>query len=413
MQCRNCTVHKQPRLDDNRPIDACKFLASELKTFTLAVSRYAHWRVPAPPLSRETTTPPEGQSAPVPPPRQIANSTPKRTKATVHDVAKRAGVSIATVSRALNTPSSVRVELREAVAKAAKELGYTANSVGKALRRRRSQVIGTMLPRLADPLFSLVASGVQEALVEHNYVGFLQICGFDNRHLYAHAQNLIEKGAEGLIAFGRVDDESVLELAAKQNIPILTVYSYHAESAIPTIGIDNYAAARQLTDLLLQLGHTRLAMMSGRLAGNDRQQSRTQAFGDCLREQGLEPVIEHVDIEHERANGAAALQRLISRRLDLTALLCTRDVIAFSAIAECRRMGIKIPDQLSLTGFDDVEYASLLDPPLTSVTVPAIEMGRHAASTLIRHLEIGEAMNSACYDTEVILRRSTARPPKT
>ncbi|MCF3934800.1 LacI family DNA-binding transcriptional regulator [Acuticoccus sp. M5D2P5] len=344
------------------------------------------------------------------PSRPTDNSTPKRTKATVHDVAKRAGVSIATVSRALNTPDAVRPELREEVLKAAKALGYTTNSVGKALRRRRSQVIGTLLPRLADPLFSLVASGVQDALVEHDYVGFLEISGFDNRNLYTHAHKLIQKGAEGLIVFGRIDDDDLLDLVTKQNIPTLTVYSYLAASEIPMIGIDNYAATRQLTELLLDLGHTRIAMISGPLAGNDRQQSRTQAFQDCLHERGLEPLIEHVDVEHERANGAAALQRLISRRSDLTALLCNRDVIAFSAIAECRRMGLSVPDDLSLTGFDDVEYASLLDPPLTSLSVPAIEMGRHAATTIIRHLESGDAMHSACYDTEVILRRSTARP---
>ncbi|WP_170134900.1 LacI family DNA-binding transcriptional regulator [Acuticoccus kandeliae] len=335
----------------------------------------------------------------------------KRGKATVHDVAKRAGVSIATVSRALNTPDAVRAELREEVLRAAKDLGYTANSVGKALRRRRSQVIGTLLPRLADPLFSLVASGIQDALVEHNYVGFLQTCGFDNRALYAHGRALVEKGAEGLIVFGRIDDEDLLDFAAKQNIPLVTVYSYDQASTVPTIGIDNYAATRQLTDLLLQLGHTKIAMISGPLAGNDRQQSRTKAFEDCLAEHGLDALVEQVDVEHERANGAVALQRLMSLRPDLTALLCNRDVIAFSAIAECRRLGLKVPEDLSLTGFDDVEYASLLDPPLTSVAVPAIEMGRHAAATIIRHLETGEAMHSAHYETEVILRRSTTRPP--
>lgn len=123
-------------------------------------------------------------------------STPLRSRPTVFDLARHAGVSTATVSRALNRPDTVRENLRLRVESSVAELGYVTSSVGKALRKQRTRIIGTLLPKLDDPLFSVFASGVQSALVDAGYVGFIQPVGFDNRKLTAHARTMIENGAE-------------------------------------------------------------------------------------------------------------------------------------------------------------------------------------------------------------------------
>ncbi|WP_082658137.1 substrate-binding domain-containing protein [Paracoccus sp. MKU1] len=337
----------------------------------------------------------------------------RRIRPTIHDVAKAAGVSIATVSRALNSPDSVRKELRERVVAAADSMDYMADSVGKALRRQRTQIISTMLPRLADPLFSAVASAIQETLEENGYLGFVQTSGFDNTNLFDRAKRLIEHGTEGLIIFGRIDDQRLLDYCRAHQLPLLSAYSYFEKAEVPTIGFDNYLATRQLVEMLHTLGHSRIAMISGSDKGNDRQQSRIRAFRDINAELGQEPVIEFTHMDFDMADGGAALRRIMENHPETTALVCNRCVIAFSVMVEARRLGIAVPEHLSLTGFDDIDYAALFDPSLTTVAVPSEKIGRAAAKAMIAHLETGAPLGSRRFETEVILRRSVARPRAT
>lgn len=336
----------------------------------------------------------------------------KRVRVTVHDVAQAANVSIATVSRALNAPESVRLELRERVLKAAATLNYSTDSVGKALRLQRTHIVATMLPRLDDPLFSLIASGIQETLTSKDYIGFVQTTGFDNRRLYQHARRMIDSGAEGLIVFGEIEDPQLLDFAATTNFPIISAYSFNEASPIPTIGFDNRRATQQLITLLLQLGHDHIAMISGPPEGNDRQRLRMEAFRDTLTEHGLKVVIEIIDMTFEVPDGASALRKIRAEHPEVTALVCNRDAMAFSVLSECKRQGIAVPSQLSVTGFDDIDYATLIDPPLTTVAVPAVEIATSAAQSLIRWLDKGVRPGHLRFETEVILRGSAGRPQK-
>ncbi len=342
--------------------------------------------------------------------KSAKGTTPLRARPTVFDLARHAGVSTATVSRALNKPDTVRESLRLRVENSVAELGYVTSSVGKALRKQRTRIIGTLLPKLDDPLFSIFASGVQSALVEAGYVGFIQPVGFDNRKLTAHARTMIENGAEGIIVFGRIDDPELFHLQQAQHFPLVSAYSYTEDSRVPCIGIDNYRATRQLIDLLLQLGHRRIAMLAGPTDGNDRQQTRIAALTDAMREHDLPLIIENVDLSSQMADAAASLRRLLGGENKVSAILCSRDVLAFRAMAECNRMGIRVPEDLSLTGFDDLDYAELLFPPLTTLAVPAVEIGRHAARQVIAHLDENRPISSYRFDTAVMLRQSVGRP---
>ncbi|MFO1091321.1 MAG: substrate-binding domain-containing protein [Hyphomicrobiales bacterium] len=341
---------------------------------------------------------------------QDANNTSGIRRATVHDVAQRAEVSIATVSRALNTPQMVRPEVRDRIFKAAAELDYTANSIGKALRRRRTQIIGTLVPALNDPLFSEVANGVQQALAQDGYVGFLQTSGFDNRRLFEQAKHMIDGGAEGLLVFGRIDDQRLLDHAAQRGFPLLSIYSYDRTSTVPAVGIDNARATQQLIDVLRELGHRQIAMISGDTDGNDRQAARAAAYGERMTELGSPIALEVLKTGDELSGSVAALHRLLEHHDETTAIICNRDNIAFAVLSECRRLGIEVPEKLSVTGFDDLSFAPLLDPSLTAVSVPAEQIGRLAAKAMMSFLENGEPLTSVCLDTEVVVRGSTARP---
>ncbi|MCT4371614.1 LacI family DNA-binding transcriptional regulator [Yangia mangrovi] len=343
---------------------------------------------------------------------KAAATTPKtpRSKANIHDVAKAAGVSIATVSRVLNKNKTVRSDMQERVMAAARSLGYTANSVGQALRTQRTHVIGTMLPKIDDPIFSIIGAGVQETLLARGYVGFMQTIGFDNRDLFDHAMSMIEKGAEGLIVVGQVQDERLLTYCQEFSFPIVSVYSYTESGALPSVGFDNYEAARQLLDMLAQFGHRKICMIAGTTDGNDRQARRVDAYNAFMAELGEEPIVETLDMTRDYATGASALRRILSRRPDVTAVLCNRDEIAFSVLAECRRRRIRVPEDLSVTGFDDLEHAALFNPSVTTAAVPARKMAEHAAEAIMNLLDSGSAIESARYETEVILRESTSRP---
>lgn len=329
---------------------------------------------------------------------------------TVFDVARLAEVSIATVSRVLNDAPNVNAAMKARVLQAANTLGYATNSAGKALRKRRTQTIATIVPKLDNAIFSEATNSIQEVLMEQDYVGYVQTVGFDNSDLYGYARHFIDRGAEGLIVFGRIDDEKLIEFAKSSQFPIVQAYSYLPDNPLPSVGIDNYSATRQLLQLMLQLGHTKIAMICRPLAGNDRQQSRAASFTERMQEQGLTPVLQYVGPNQTLPDGSAGLRALMAEHPETTAVLCNSESIAFGVLAECRKLGLRVPQDLSVCGFDDVSFAPLLDPPLTTLSIPVADIGRQAALSLLANIESGQKIHSTVFDTSLIVRASTDRP---
>ncbi|ASW09888.1 LacI family DNA-binding transcriptional regulator [Rhizobium sp. 11515TR] len=332
-------------------------------------------------------------------------------RATIHDVAKVANVSIATVSRVLNKPENVNRDMYKRVMDAAAQLGYTTNSAGKALKMARTRTIGTLLPRLDDPIFSEIAHGVQEVLFAHDYVGFLQTSGYDNSKIFDAVFRLLNRGAEGLLVFGRIDDKKLLEFIEKNHVPILQIYSYLEGNPIPSVGIDNYASSRKIAQLMLQLGHREIALISGPTKGNDRQQSRLKAYEDIMEANGLKTTVQVVQPGYTINDAGQAFRRILQENPKVTSVMCNTDLLACGVLAECRKMGIDVPSDISVSGFEDVSFAALLYQPLTTLSVPSGDMGRYAARALIANLEEGQNLTSMQFDTSLIMRDSIARAP--
>jgi LacI family transcriptional regulator len=173
---------------------------------------------------------------------------------TVFEVAKLANVSIATVSRALNTPDAVREELRQRVIEAANKLGYRSNPAAKALRERRTKIIAIVVPTLDDEAFSRMVNGLQSVFSSNGYAAFVQVAGFDNTKIHDTVRGLFDRGAEALAIVGRIYDRKLLKLLSERRIPTVTMYSRLDDDAIPSIGIDNVRATDKLVDHLLSLG---------------------------------------------------------------------------------------------------------------------------------------------------------------
>jgi LacI family transcriptional regulator len=334
-------------------------------------------------------------------------------KVKIEDVAREAAVSAATVSRVLNHPEIVRPELRDKVARAIANLSYTRDSAARALKSGRMRTIGAIVPTLGLGIFAEGVEALQNRLSESGYTLFIANSQYDQRRELQEMQSLIERGIDGIVLVGGSHGPELRALLRQANVPVITTYVSKAQGGIPAIGIDNQRATRELTQYLLRLGHVRFGTVANVPPSNDRSRARLEGIQKALAEAGirLQPT-QIVRADHSLAQGRSALRQLMNDHPDITAIICTTDTLAIGAMAEARKMGWNVPQDLSITGFDDVELSAQVDPPLTTISIPAAEIGRGAADYLINAIAGMPIPKSVQLPHRLIMRGSTA-PPRT
>lgn len=332
---------------------------------------------------------------------------------TIVDVAARAGVSISTVSRALAGSTRVRAELASRVRVAAAELGYVPDRRGRALVQRRSASIGAIVPTIDNPIFARAINALQLRLDTAGYRLLLATTEYDPAREVACVQAFIEHGVDGLVLVGALHDARIAPLVATRALPVVNTWTTDASGALAGIGFDNRDAMRRMTAHLVDLGHRRLAMIAGATGGNDRASARIAGFRDALAARGIEPSA-IVERPYAVPEGRAAARALLERPDRPTAIACGNDILAFGALAEAQAMGIAVPAALSVTGFDDLELASHVVPPLTTMRVPAAQMGRLAADHLLARFAGRDGSGVVALEAELIVRGSSgpAPPPR-
>jgi LacI family transcriptional regulator len=342
-------------------------------------------------------------------------STKRRVNARVkiEDVARQAAVSAATVSRVLNHPEIVRPELRDKVTRAITELSYTRDSAARALKSGRMRTIGAIVPTLGLGIFAEGVEALQNRLSESGYTLFIANSQYDQRRELQELQSLIERGIDGVVLVGASHAPELRTLVQQAGVPVITTYVSKALGGIPAIGIDNRRATRELTQYLISLGHVRFGAIANVPPSNDRSRARLDGIQKALSDAGirLEPT-QVIRADFSLAQGRSALRQLMSNHPDITAVICTTDTLAIGAMAEARKLGLEIPRQLSITGFDDVEIAAQVDPALTTISVPAAEIGRGAADYMINAIAGLPIPRSVQLPYRLIMRGSTA-PPRT
>ena len=343
-------------------------------------------------------------------------STKRRANARVkiEDVARQAAVSAATVSRVLNHPQIVRPELRDKVTRAITELSYTRDSAARALKSGRMRTIGAIVPTLGLGIFAEGVEALQNRLSESGYTLFIANSQYDQRRELQELQSLIERGIDGIVLVGASQAPELRTLVQQAGVPVITTYVSKAQGGIPAIGIDNHRATRELTQYLLSLGHVRFGAIANVPPSNDRSRARLDGIQKTLADAGirLKPT-QVVRADLSLAQGRSALRQLISDHPDTTAVICTTDTLAIGAMAEARKLGLDIPRKLSITGFDDVEIAAQVDPPLTTISIPVAEIGRGAADYLINAIAGLPIPKSVQLPYRLIMRGSTAPPRAT
>jgi LacI family transcriptional regulator len=331
----------------------------------------------------------------------------------LEDVARLAGVSTASVSRALNAPDLVSVELRDRIAQAVQELQWVPNGIAKALASLRTRTVGVMIPTLSHQNFATLIEALQHRLGAAQYTLLLCCVEASADLRLQQARKLVEQGVECLVLVGEAQPPALFELLASRRVPYVITYTSGRTGAHTCIGFDNYAAAARITQHLLDLGHRNFGMVAHDGRDNDRIQQRIEGVRDTLARAGIAIRPQHlvqVDSRHIASGREGMRQILADGELRPTALICTNDYIATGAIIEAKVLNLAIPQDLSIVGFDDTDMSMHLDPPLTTIRVPSRRMGEEIAAYIIARLESGSANPPPPLDAELVVRGSTAPP---
>jgi LacI family transcriptional regulator, galactose operon repressor len=337
---------------------------------------------------------------------------PMRPQVVMRDVALLAGVSTATVSRALNEPARVSRRMRARVEDAVRELGYIRHGAARALSMRRSHAIGAIIPTVDNATRAGKVAALQKRCRERGYNLVLALSEYDLHIELQQCRNLVEAGIDGLMLEGGIHDRELYELLEKRGIAVVNTSIYDRHSPHPNIGFDNRDVARRLAEHLLDLGHREIAMIAGPTADNDRAGGRVAGVRDALKARGLDlPASRVVEFPYRLAEGRLGLRALVDRNPRPTAIICGNDMLAIGALIEAQTLGLRVPQDLSIAGFDDLDWASQIPPGLTTMAFPASEIGRLAADYLIDTLSGKRVPRAVEVEVKLILRGSTGPAP--
>ena len=329
------------------------------------------------------------------------------------DVARKSGVSSATVSRALNYPNKVSEQSRQRIQEAIAELAYLPNSAGRALASCRTRTLGAVIPTLSNPIFAASVEGFEATLNELGYSAIVSSTDYHLGREERQARILIERGAAALMLMGAKHGPELRHLLAARNIPFVNTWIYDPQSLDPCIGFDNEHAARQLVDHLVELGHMNFCMIAGITGENDRAAARVKGVREALLQRNLSlPERNVIECDYSVSSGRSGF-RILMDRVDPrpTAIICGNDLQAFGAIFEAGAEGLKVSRDVSVTGFDDIEMASHVPPGLTTMHVPTREMGVAAARFLAQRLTGEPTRTHVRMDAKLIVRGSTGPVP--
>ena len=332
----------------------------------------------------------------------------------IRDVARRAKVSTATVSRTVNQVATVDAQLAKRVWKAVEELGYYPNRQARALVSGRSRVFGLIVSEITNPFFPEIVQTFETLAVEQHYEILLTSTIHDPRRMELAVRRMIEGRVDGvaILTFGMED--SLLEHLRFRNLPLVFVDVGPKAPRVSNIRVDYADGIRQAVQHLAAFRHERIGFITGPLRLRSAA-ARKAAFLGSMSEIGLPVEPEYiVEGDHRLEGGKSALQKLAELRERPTALLCSNDMTAIGVMREAYELGIKVPQELSIVGFDDIRMAEFMTPPLTTIQMSQSELARLAFEALLKEVKRETPLpegSEYVLKTRLVLRGSTSLSP--
>ena len=346
-------------------------------------------------------------------PAKVENKTPERMD--IRTIARAANVSIATVSRTINNVPTVNPKIAKRVWEVIDELDYFPNTQARALVSGRSRLFGLIVSEITNPFFPELIQGFEDIAVEHGYEILVSSTNYDPKRMSHCIRRMLERKVEGVAVMTFGIEEPLLDQLAKRKVPLVFIDVGPKRPGISLLKVDYQHGIRQAVQHLAALGHRNIAFITGPATLHSAQ-SRLNAFTSSLKECGITPnptwIIEG---NHTMEGGIAATARLLDENAKKmpTAVMCSNDMTAIGVLHKLYRAGLRVPDDLSVIGFDDIRITEVTIPPLTTVQMSRFDLARAAVTALRAHVE-----NSADFtpkreysiQTDLIVRESTSFP---
>ncbi|MEO0384365.1 MAG: LacI family DNA-binding transcriptional regulator [Pseudomonadota bacterium] len=326
----------------------------------------------------------------------------KRARASIKDVATRAGCGIATVSRVLNASGPTSVATRDRVLAAADELGFQRSDIGRSLRTQRTRTIGCVVPSIANPVFAQALQGLQRAARSAGHQLIVSASNYALDQELEAVTTLLGKQVDAVVL--TVSDPAssqALDLVRERELPHALMFN-HAPGLAPCASIDNASAASLVADAFVEHGHRQLGFLALRFGSSDRSRQRFEGFGARLHAHGFPPPV-LLEVDDDPALLADHLPSLLKAHRHLTGIFASNDMLALAVMQATRTLGLRVPDDLSIVGFDGIAIGQMVEPTLATVQTDPEAMGVAAAETVLAALREDD-QSSSCDQTRFHFR---------
>ncbi|MED5803829.1 LacI family DNA-binding transcriptional regulator [Gordonia sp. Z-3] len=331
-----------------------------------------------------------------------------RRRPTIKDVAEHAGVSVSTVSYVLNDSGPVAADRRTRVLDAVRVLDYSPNQAARNLKRRGASRIGMVIPELTNQFFAMVTEGVQRAAAERDFLVVLVIPGVTDESEEEQAKLLRSQRIDGVVYLSGTGSMPASGYELARSGPVVLVDEQIPGVDLPAVVSDSYIGAREVAMHVLDRGHRRVAVIGGPPSLWTAQQ-RLAGYREAFARNGIDPdTVPVYNGDYQQETGEKLAAQALTADPRPTALMCANDLMAVGAMEYCRVAGLRVPDDVSIVGFDDLPLSGLLTPRLTTVRQPAHDIGVRAASVLFDLIDTGAAEPINIIPTTVQIRSSVS-----
>lgn len=329
----------------------------------------------------------------------------------ITSVAKAANVSASTVSRYFNHPELVKLVTRRRIETAVRKQGYIRNRAAQTIHGIRSGTIGVIVPTLDHAIFAEVVQSFSDTVAEQGFTILLASHGYDQQREYAILRKMLEHRVDGIVLTGLDHDDAVFKLIDSQTIPSILMWNYADDARYPSIGSDNTSAGTMIAEHVLSQGHRDIACMFPPTGRNDRAQARFLAVMKTLSDSGVS-VPDHWQLTtvYSISDSKRDTLALLNRTDRPTAIICGNDILATGALYGAAAAGLRVPDDISITGIGDFKGSAEIEPALTTVRIPAKRIGYEAGLTLSSAIINPGSVKTGLHCKPTLMIRLSSKP---